>query len=95
MATTTETPRFRVYQNLLVQCLILWLAIVLLFGAERLLMFYYFVPENIRNQPQLEITALFIKGLLLNTFCDDITTRPRILEVKPSSNSINIEYFSC
>ena len=37
----------------------------------------------------------FIIGLLLNTFCNDITTRPRILEVKPSSNSINIEYFSC
>ena len=67
MATTIETPRFHVYQNLLVQCLILWLAIVLLFGAERLLMFYYFVPENIRNQPQLEITALFIKGLLFDS----------------------------
>lgn len=67
MATTIETPRFRVYQNILAQCLILWLAIVLLFGAERLLMFYYFVPENIRNQPQLEITALFIKGLLFDS----------------------------
>ena len=67
MATTTETPRFRVYQNILAQCLILWLAIVLLFGAERLLMFYYFVPENIRNQPKLEITALFIKGLLFDS----------------------------
>jgi len=58
--------RLAYYHSQIRQLLILWASIVILFSAERALMFRHFVPDSIRSQPNLETAALFTKGLLFD-----------------------------
>ena len=58
--------RLAYYRRQIRQLLILWASIVVLFSAERALMFLHFVPSSIRSQPNLETAALFTKGLLFD-----------------------------
>ena len=58
--------RLAYYRSQIRQLLILWASIVILFSAERWLMFRHFVPDSIRSQPHLETAALFTKGLLFD-----------------------------
>ena len=45
--------RLAYYRRQIRQLLILWASIVVLFSAERALMFLHFVPSSIRSQPNL------------------------------------------
>lgn len=61
------------YRSQIRQLFILWASIVIVFSAERALMFRHFVPDNIRSQPNLETAALFSKGLLFDIKVASIT----------------------
>lgn len=65
--------RLAYYRRQIRQLLILWASIVVLFSAERALMFLHFVPSSIRSQPNLETAALFSKGLLFDIKVASIT----------------------
>ena len=65
--------RLAYYRRQIRQLLILWASIVILFSAERWLMFRHFVPDSIRSQPHLETAALFTKGLLFDIKVASIT----------------------
>ena len=65
--------RLSAYRSQIRQLFILWASIVIVFSAERALMFRHFVPANIRSQPNLETAALFTKGLLFDIKVASIT----------------------